>query len=142
MKRGTLFLKLVIYFLGLGALGVSLGMLTVVEPAKAGGYYPVVIIMVVSALPFLTALFQSLKLLMFIDRNNAFSEESAQALKRIKYCAMIISAAYALSMPYMFWVAEMDDAPGGSTYWAHYCKCFHSYCRICHCSSKTRTKCN
>ncbi|SFQ87640.1 Protein of unknown function [Priestia endophytica DSM 13796] len=41
--------------------------------------------------PFFIALYQSLKLLSYIDQNKVFSELSVRALKYIKYCAITIS---------------------------------------------------
>jgi hypothetical protein len=37
---------------------------------------------------------------------------SVRALKNIKYCAITISALYAAGMPYIFYAADRDDAPG------------------------------
>jgi hypothetical protein len=111
-KAPTLFLKAVIYIIGLAALGLSIFLLFIVEPAKAGPYYPIVLLMVVSLIPFLFAHYQSLKLLNFIDTNNAFSDKSVLALRNIRYCGLTISGLYAVAMPYIFHVADMDDAPG------------------------------
>jgi hypothetical protein len=66
----------------------------------------------VPAIPFFVALYQTLKLLDYIDRNKAFSQLSVRALNSIKYCAIIISAMFAAGMPYVYYVADQDDAPG------------------------------
>jgi hypothetical protein len=66
----------------------------------------------VSAIPFLIALYQAFKLLNYIDKNTAFSETSVVALKNIKYCGIVISILYAVGIPFLFQVAELDDAPG------------------------------
>jgi hypothetical protein len=50
--------------------------------------------------------------LVYIDKHQAFSELSVAALRKIKYCAVTISALYAAGMPWIFRVADMDDAPG------------------------------
>ena len=62
--------------------------------------------------PFLFALYQSFKLLRYIDQANAFSELSVQALRKIKYSAIAMSALYATAMPLVFTLAQYDDAPG------------------------------
>lgn len=98
--------------MGLGALTLCVVMLTQVKPEAAGMYYPIVLGMNVTAIPFFIALYQTLKLLGYIDKNNAFSELSVQALKIIKYCAITISSLYAIGMPYIFFVGDKDDAPG------------------------------
>lgn len=43
-------------------------------------------------LPFFIALYQTFRLLTFIDRGEAFSEVAVRALKTIKYCALTIIA--------------------------------------------------
>ena len=68
--------------------------------------------MYVSVIPFFVALYQAFKLLSYIDKNQAFSELSVKALKNIKFCAMTISGLYVVIMPFVFLVADLDDAPG------------------------------
>lgn len=64
------------------------------------------------AVPFFIALFQSLKLLGYIDKNKAFSSLSVRALKVIAYCGVAISIIFAASLPFFYIWAENDDAPG------------------------------
>ena len=114
MRQGsTVFLKLVIYVIGLAVLAVGISLLvTALGSEDAGVFLPLVLGMYVAAIPFYYALSQALKLLHYIDRREAFSELSVKALKNIKYCAMVIGALYAAGMPYLMYVAELDDAPG------------------------------
>ncbi len=79
---------------------------------KTGFYRPILLGMYVPTIPFLIGLFQAFRLLTNIDQNKAFSISSINSLKDIKYCAIIISILYALSMPYIVHVADKDDAPG------------------------------
>ncbi|WP_206098989.1 DUF2975 domain-containing protein [Paenibacillus nanensis] len=74
--------------------------------------FPVITIMYVSVIPFFAALYQAFKLLTLIDKSNAFSELSVKALKNIKYCAFAISVLYVASEPFLYLMAEKDDAPG------------------------------
>ena len=37
---------------------------------------------------------------------------SVAALKKIKFCAIIISGLYVVILPFVFLVADLDDAPG------------------------------
>jgi hypothetical protein len=114
MKEGsTLFLKVVIYGLGLVALGVCIiiGGLTI--SGNAGMFLPILIGVFITAIPFFIALHQGLLLLSYIDKNTAFSELSVNAIKNIKYCAFAISVLYAAIMPYIVYVSDKDDAPGG-----------------------------
>lgn len=113
MRQGsTLFLKLVIYLIGIAVLGLVTILLGVSLSGNAGMYLPVVIIMLLAALPFFFALRQGLLLLSYIEKNAAFSEHSVQAIRNIKYCAFAISVLYAASMPVIIYVADKDDAPG------------------------------
>lgn len=65
-----------------------------------------------TAIPFFFALYQTFRLLSYIDRNKAFSELSVTALKNIRNCAITISILYVVGMPLFFLLAEIDDAPG------------------------------
>jgi hypothetical protein len=47
-----------------------------------------------------------------IDKNQAFSEISVKSLINIKFCAIAVSCVYVLMMPFIFQLAEYDDAPG------------------------------
>lgn len=66
----------------------------------------------ISAIPFLVGLWQSWKLLGYIDRGVAFSDLSTHALNRIKQCAIIIAIVMASALPFFYGFAEIDDAPG------------------------------
>jgi hypothetical protein len=114
MKKGsTLFLKSVILLIGAGVLALCIFALPVgIRSEHAGAYRPILIGMYFPAIPFFIALYQGFKLLGYIDKNKIFSELSITALRNIKYCALAIGALYTAGMPYIFQVAEMDDAPG------------------------------
>ena len=112
-KAPTFFLRAVIYLIGVVILGLCVFVLPLGIMSDATGMYrPILIGMYVPAIPFFIALYQSLKLLRYIDTNTAFSDLSVQALKNIKYCGIAVSALYALGMPYIVYVADQDDAPG------------------------------
>jgi hypothetical protein len=117
MKRETLFLKVAVSLigipiLGLGILGLPWLANNPVNPNYAHILYPILICMYVSAIPFYIAWYQVFKILSYIDKNNAFSELSVRALKNIKYCAITISTLYVVMLPFVYLVAEKDDAPG------------------------------
>jgi hypothetical protein len=112
-QASTLFLKLVIYLLGIAVLAFCIfGLPAGIRSENVGNYRPILYGMYVPAIPFFIALYQTLKLLSNIDKNKAFSELSVKALMNIKYCAIAISIMYAAGMPYIFHVADQDDAPG------------------------------
>src|SRR5690606_22897877 len=82
------------------------------NPDYAHILYSFVIGMFLSVIPYFIALFQALKLLNYIDRNEAFSNLSVKALQKIKYCAISISIIYIFVLPFVYVVAQLDDAPG------------------------------
>lgn len=116
-KYSTTFLKMAVILIGLPALALCIfGVYWLIDnpanPIYANMLYPIIAVIYISAIPFFIALYQALKLLSYIDKNKAFSQASVKALKNIKYCAMTISALYVLIMPFVYLLAEKDDAPG------------------------------
>ena len=114
----TIFLKIAVILIGIPVLALCIFWLPTLliktaelKPEYASFRY-VLIGVYISAIPFLFALYQALKLLNYIDKNKAFSELSVKALKYIKYCANTISIIYAVLMPFVFPIADADDAPG------------------------------
>ncbi|KUO63597.1 MAG: hypothetical protein APF84_18725 [Gracilibacter sp. BRH_c7a] len=117
MKRETIFLKLAVFLMGLPVLALCIFGLpwianNPVNPDYAYILYPILTGMYVSVIPFYIALYKAFRLLSYIDKNIAFSELSVKALKYIKYCAITISTLYVVMMPFVYLVAEKDDAPG------------------------------
>ncbi|GGF96283.1 DUF2975 domain-containing protein [Paenibacillus abyssi] len=118
MKRGTtLFLKIAVFLIGTPVLALCIFGLPWVANNPANSQYahilyPILIGMYVSAIPFYIALYQAFRLLSYIDKNKAFSQISIKALKNIKYCAITISTLYVVIMPFVYLIAEKDDAPG------------------------------
>ena len=112
-QSSTFFLKTAVIIIGLAALALC-GYLLPMAMSKevVGGYQPILFGMFISVIPFFVALYQALKLLSYIDNHKAFSDLSVQALANIKYAVIIISAMYVVGMPYIYIVAERDDAPG------------------------------
>jgi hypothetical protein len=118
MKRGsTLFLRMAVFLIGTPVLALCIyGLISLANnpanPDYAHMLYPIVVGMYVSVIPFFAALYQAFKLLSYIDKNQAFSELSVKALKNIKFCALTISGLYVVILPFVFLVAQQDDAPG------------------------------
>ena len=123
MKRSsTLFLKVAVIFIGIPVLAACPFLLPQIaneanEAADRGSdlafvVYGLLMVMYVSAVPFYFALYQSFNLLSYIDKNQAFSQISVTALKKIKTCAIIMSGLYVVALPFVAILAEVDDAPG------------------------------
>ena len=123
MKQvSTLFLKIIVIFMGIPVL--ALCVLALPQFAKVAfdhaadgdtlGYIVLSIILVLyaSAIPFYLALYQTIKLLTYIEKDQAFSPISVIALKKIKNSAKVISGLYLVILPLVYMVAEWDDAPG------------------------------
>ncbi|ARU63815.1 hypothetical protein CBW65_06490 [Tumebacillus avium] len=72
----------------------------------------VLVVVYITAIVFFGALYQAFKLLTYIDKNKAFSELSVKALQNIKRCALTIGGLYVVCMPFLFPMAQADDAPG------------------------------
>lgn len=112
-KHGsTNILRLAIVSLGVVVLGICVYTLPATLDGITDGYSPILLGMYVTLIPFYFALYQTWKLLGYIDTNKPFSMLSVAVLKKVKYCALIISGMYTLGMPYIFVVADKDDAPG------------------------------
>ncbi|MEB9685535.1 hypothetical protein BK742_00515 [Bacillus thuringiensis serovar pingluonsis] len=120
MKQGsTLFLKTAVVLMGIPVLAMCIFLVPNIGNFAAELYpemayikYLIFINLYATAIPYYFALYQTFKLLNYIDKNNAFSELSVKALKNIKYSALAISVLYVLGMPLFYLVAERDDAPG------------------------------
>lgn len=116
MKLGsTLFLKLVLLLVGLIVLGICIFVLPhiiVVELAGDFDFLPILIGVYLSAIPFLLAVYQAFRLLGYIENGNVFEPISVQALYLIKLYAFIISGLTTLVLPYVYALAQIEDAPG------------------------------
>ena len=121
-QRSTLFLKIAVFLIGTPVLALCIFLLPqianeAIEKAVSGSklayvVFGILIVMYVSAIPFYFALYQSFNLLSYIDKNQAFSQISVRALKKIKNCAITISGLYVVALPLVYIIAEWDDAPG------------------------------
>ena len=120
MKKGsTLFLKFVICLIAIGTLiwliwfpqlegrAAHLDLLHIYAD-------PLIIYAYIGSIPFFVALYQALKLLGHIDDDQVFSQAAVDAVRTIKYCAIIISGFIVLGILYIR-VSVIDDDPAGVT---------------------------
>ncbi|OIJ21666.1 hypothetical protein BKP45_02785 [Anaerobacillus alkalidiazotrophicus] len=118
MKKGTtLLLKIAVFLIGTPILALCIyGLLLLVGNPVNSNYvhilYPIIIGLYVTVIPFYYALYHAFNLLIYIDKNEAFSELSVKALTKIKYCAFTISTVYVVIFPFIYTLAEKDDATG------------------------------
>lgn len=114
MERGsTLFLRGAVLALGAIVLGLCIFALPAgIRAEDAGGYRPILWGMYVPVVPFFGAIYEAMKLLGYVDSKKAFSDLSVKTLGNIKYCALVVSGLFVAGMPYIYMVADQDDAPG------------------------------
>ncbi|TSB44832.1 DUF2975 domain-containing protein [Alkalicoccobacillus porphyridii] len=119
MKRETLFLKVAVFLIGAPVLALCIFWVPLIA-SQASIFYPtlahwrflVMAGLYITAVAFFIALYQAIKLLRYIDKNETFTNGAIQALTHITTCAVVISGCYVLSLPIFYLVAEADDAPG------------------------------
>lgn len=120
MKRGsTHFLRFTLFLIGMGVLALCIFALPSLWkggseefPMASNAVFAIVIGIYATTIPFFFALWQTVKLLRYIDQNKAFSDLSVKALRNIKYCVMIVAVLYIGFVPLLFPIAQADDAPG------------------------------
>lgn len=119
MKRETLFLKVTLVIMALPILALCIFVVPQIAeffaelvPNWAFLRYPFLVGLYAAALIYFAALYQTMKLLTYIDKDTAFSEASVSVLKNIKLCAILIGTLFVLFMPLIFLMGDADDAPG------------------------------
>ena len=121
MKRSsTAFLQTVIVLIGIGVLALMLW-----EPHLEGRnvhattfeiYFkdPFLAYAYVASIAFFTALYQAFKVLGYAGQNKIFSQAAVNALRTIKYCALVLVAFIVGAEAYFFMaVRGKDDIAGG-----------------------------
>jgi len=120
MKRSsTIFLQVVIVFIGIGALALLLW-----EPQIEGVnahatnfeiYFkdPFLALVYIGSIPFFVALYQAFKALGYAGQNKVFSPEAVKALRTIKYCALAIIGFVMVEEIFIMLVNSSDDRAGG-----------------------------
>ena len=147
MKRGKVtFLKVAVCTIGIIMLGLfifalpSLAKYSVeMNPEYANLQYPVLIGLYLTGIPFFFALYQALKLLSYIENNNAFSELAVTSLGSYK----------ALCKYHQCFICNRNDiawnakcfASWYSNNWVGNTLCINCYSALYSCSSRTFKKC-
>lgn len=118
MKQGsTLFLKIVILFIAIGALAgmvwfpqlegraTNLDLISIYKD-------PLIAYVYIASFPFFVALYQAYKLLGYIDDNKVFSQLSVKVMRNIKYCALAIPVLIIVGEAFVILGAKGDDVAG------------------------------
>ena len=118
MKRGsTIFLQVVIVLFGTGILTFLLWE-PHIEGVNAHATFfavyldPFIAYVYMGSIPLFVGLYQAFRLLGYAGRNEIFSERSVQALRTIKYCALVLIGFVAVSVLFMI-LGDSDDRPAG-----------------------------
>ncbi|MCM3541055.1 DUF2975 domain-containing protein [Priestia endophytica] len=118
-QSSTLFLKIAVFIIGIPVLALCIFWLPWIATKDAAAHpetaylqYLFFIGAYITVTPFFIALYQSLKLLSYIDQNKVFSELSVRALKYIKYCAITISTLIVVGIISGFILIEGEDITG------------------------------
>lgn len=109
MKRGTTtFLKLAVFIIGTIILALCIfwlpgvaGEAAEMNPEYAYLRFPILVGLYSTAIPFFLALYQTIKLLGYIERKTAFSELAVRSLKQIKYCSNSIILLYVIGVIFL-----------------------------------------
>ena len=116
-RRSTLFLKVVILLIGIGAL---IGMLWFPQTEGRAAQLdlisiytdPFIIYIYITSIPFFIGLYQAFKLLNFIDANKAFSQGAVNTLKNMKFASLSLIGFIALAELYLRFFVQGDDVAG------------------------------
>lgn len=107
-QKKIAFLKMTILGIGFIVLSVCVFLSTILEsqrwltnPDYADVLTRIHLGLYVTLIPFFIALYQTLKLLKYIERKNAFSDLAVNSLRTIKNCAFIIIGIYVMGMVYL-----------------------------------------
>ena len=112
-RSSTLFLRLILLVLSIGVL-VLCGFLLyqIIQSDSLGYYRPILMGLVISTIPLFYIFYQAYTLLNNIDSNLSLTDSSVNSLRIIKFCSFLISLMYLIGSPFIFIVAQRDDAPG------------------------------
>jgi hypothetical protein len=116
-KGSTLFLKIVICLIAIGALA---GMLWFPQTEGRAADLdlisiykdPFIIYIYIASIPFFVGLYQAFRLLNYIDANKAFSQGAVNTLKAMKLASLSLIGFIALAVLYLRFLVQGDDAAG------------------------------
>lgn len=74
---------------------------------------PLILYVYAASIAFFVALYQAFKLLGYIGQNKVFSPKSVDALKCIKYCAIVLSILIVMAGLFIRLFHEKEDDPAG-----------------------------
>jgi len=103
---GAVALAILIWFPQTEGRAVNLDLVSIyMDPLILYGY--------AASIAFFVALYQTFRLLGYIGQNKVFSPDAVKALKRIKYCAIVLSIAIVIAGLYIKVFHSKEDDPAG-----------------------------
>lgn len=118
MRRGIhVFFKILLVLMAFGAVAfgicvLCLAMTDPIEPPYRQYFYPILLAMYLSAVPFFTGLFYGYRFLCQTDSHTQETAAVVQTLRKIKLCAISYGILFLLVIPFWIGLPEADDAPG------------------------------
>lgn len=117
-KASTRFLQVIIVLIGLGALALLLWEPHIEGVNAHAAFFevyldPFIILAYAGSIPFFVALYQAVKVLGYVGQNKVFSQPAVNALRTIKYCALMIIGFVVLEEVFIMFTHGDDDAAGG-----------------------------
>lgn len=112
---GNLRNRLLKILLALSAASGCILYLTITDPIKQPYrqyFYPILLAICLSAIPFFTGLFYGYRFLCLTDNTAQETDAVIQTLRKIKICAISYGILFLLVIPFWIGLAEADDAPG------------------------------
>jgi len=117
-KSPTIFLQIVIILIGIGAFALLL-----LEPQFEGRnahatlykiYFkdPFLAYAYIASIPFFVVLYKAFKILGYVRQNNIFSQVAVNALRTMKYCALVI-IGFVIVGEIFIMLGDSDDRAGG-----------------------------
>lgn len=82
------------------------------NPDYATSLYPIVIGLYLSLIPFYYGVYKTWQILSHVRKGSLHSSQSAKDFKAVRLSAVVIGAIFILTEPFVFMVAQLDDAPG------------------------------
>jgi len=119
MKHETFILKISLFLITIPVVILCImwlpwtnGIAENIGPELAFLQYLSYLFIVVAATPYFFSIYQTFAILRLIDHHLAFTIQSVNALKKIKFSAMFLGIQFTIILPFLFYVAQVDDAPG------------------------------
>lgn len=115
LRNRLLKILLVLLVLGAALFGGCILYLAITDPIKQPYrqyFYPILLAIYLSAVPFFTGLFYGYRFLCQSDSTAQETGAVVQTLRKIKICAITYGILFLLVIPFWIDLAEADDAPG------------------------------